>query len=147
VLNNDYYEMLQTLSEHKVKFIVVGAYALGVHGYPRATGDIDIWVANDSGNSRSVFNALAAFGSPVANISGDTFSEPNITFQIGVAPRRIDIITSISGVSFNDAYVAREEVEVDGLIIPFLSKTHLIQNKEATGRKKDKLDVEYLKKT
>jgi len=146
MLNEDYREMLQILLANEVRFLVVGAYALGVHGYPRATGDFDIWVEPSSDNSKRIYVSLAEFGAPLADISESTFSEEGIIFQIGIAPRRIDIITGIDGVEFTDAYQHRENIALEGLTIPFLSKNDLIKNKRATGRAKDALDVDYLSK-
>ena len=144
MLNEDYKDMLQILSDHKVKFLVVGAYAMAAYGYPRATGDIDIWVDNSQENSERVYESLQEFGAPISNVSKDTFCEEGIIFQIGVAPRRIDIITVISGVDFENAYAHKQEIEIENVRIPFLSKEDLITNKKATGREKDKLDVKYL---
>ncbi len=144
MLNEDYKEILQILLNNEVKFLVVGAYAMAVYGYPRATGDFDIWVEATSGNSQKIYLSLSEFGAPLSQITEETFAEKGIVFQIGVAPRRIDIITHVDGVEFNDAYQDKEEVEIENLKIPFLSKTNLIKNKKATGREKDKLDIKYL---
>ena len=95
MLNEDYKEILQILLGNKVKFLVVGAYAMSAYGYPRATGDFDIWVETSKENSKKVYESLVKFGAPVSNITEDTFTEKGIVFQIGVAPRRIDIITHI----------------------------------------------------
>ena len=92
MLNKDYKEMLEILLHNEVKFLVVGAYAMGAYGYPRATGDIDIWVERAPDNSRKVYRSLAIFGAPVAELTDETFCEDGIVFQIGVAPRRIDLI-------------------------------------------------------
>lgn len=146
MLNKDYHEMLQILKENEVQFLVVGAYALGAYGYPRATGDIDIWVNNSLKNSKRIFNSLAKFGAPLSGISENTFTEKNIVFQIGIAPRRVDIITHIDGVSFKDAYKSRKLIDVEGLEIPFISKKDLIKNKRSTGRERDKLDADQLSK-
>ncbi len=146
MLNKDYKEILSLLLDKKVEFLVVGAYALGVYGYPRATGDVDIWVNTSLENSRAVYEALVDFGAPVSQLTRDSFIQEGIVFQIGVAPRRVDVLTKITGVNFEEAYLDREEIEIDGLLVPFLSKRHLIQNKESTGREKDKLDVQQLKK-
>jgi hypothetical protein len=146
VLNKDYKDILQLLLKHKVKFLVVGAYALGVHGYPRATGDLDIWVEASLKNSEKVFTALAEFGAAISDITKDTFCEKGIIFQIGVIPRRVDIITKIEGVDFKSAYQNKKKIKAEGIKIPFLSKHDLIKNKESTGREKDKLDAKYLKK-
>jgi hypothetical protein len=145
MLNEDYKEMLQVLSENKVRFLIVGAYAMGIYGYPRATGDFDIWVENTKDNSERIYKALSQFGAPLTEINPGTFSEKGIIFQIGVAPRRIDIISHIDGVEFKEAYKNKEEIEIEAIKIPFISKQSLIKNKESTGREKDRLDVDYLK--
>ena len=145
MLNEDYKEMLQILLNNEVKFLIVGAYAMGAYGYPRATGDFDIWVETSSNNSRKIYSSLSEFGAPLSDISKDTFTKKGIVFQIGIAPRRIDIITYIDGVNFQDAYKSREDIRLEGLSIPFISKENLIKNKQSTGRKKDKLDADYLK--
>jgi len=146
MLNDDYRDMLQNLLDNEVEFLVVGAYALGAHGYPRATGDFDIWVGSGKENSTQVYKALVKFGANLADIDEKTFSRKNIVFQIGLAPRRIDILTSITGVHFNEAFTEKKNIEVDGLKIPFISKANLIKNKSATGRDKDKLDLKHLRK-
>lgn len=146
MLNSDYKDMLQALLDHGVKFLLVGAYAMGAHGYPRATGDIDIWVEPSSENSTRVYHSMVAFGAPLHEIDETTFAAPNVVFQIGVAPRRVDIITTISGVSFDEAYLNRQVVEIEGLSIPILSFDDLIKNKRATGRDKDRLDADQLEK-
>jgi len=146
MLNKDYKEMLQLLSEEQVDFIIVGAYALGAHGYPRATGDIDIWVKPNNTNSRRLYKALARFGAPLEQIEIDDFSMEGIIFQIGVIPRRIDIITKIDGVTYEEADEDKITVEVEGLMLPVISLDKLIKNKMATGREKDELDIKTLKK-
>ncbi len=146
MLNKDYSEILQILSDNNVKFLVVGAYAMGAYGCPRATGDIDVWVMASSENSQKVYNALKLFGAPLAQIDSGTFNEQGVVFQIGVAPRRIDILTRIDGVEFEQAYEKRNIIEIDGIKIPFISLKDLINNKLSTARPKDKLDVEQLSK-
>ena len=146
MLNSDYRDMLQVLLDNGVKFLLVGAYAMGAHGYPRATGDIDIWVEPSEDNSRRVYRSLAAFGAPLHQIDENTFVKPSIVFQIGIAPRRIDIITTISGIEFERAYQQRLTIEVDGLPVPILSYDDLVKNKRATGRDKDRLDADRLEK-
>ena len=145
MLNKDYKEMLQILLNNEVKFLIVGAYAMGAYGYPRATGDFDIWIEASLDNSRKIYKSLSEFGSPLSDIAKDTFTKKGIIFQIGVAPRRIDIITHIDGVDFQEAYQSKENIEIEKLSIPFISKENLIKNKQSTGREKDKLDVNYLK--
>jgi len=145
MLNEDYKEILQLLLKNKARFLIVGAYAMGIYGYPRATGDFDIWVENSADNSKRIYKSLLQFGAPLKGIKQDAFAEKGVIFQIGVAPRRIDIITHIDGVEFKEAYKNKEEVKIETIKAPFISKKHLIKNKESTGREKDKLDVGYLK--
>lgn len=144
MLNEDYKEILRILLENKAEFLIVGAYAMAAHGYPRATADFNIWVGSDSENSKKIYASLAEFGVPLAEITPDTFTEEGIIFQIGVAPRRIDIITAIDGVEFNKAFQEKTIVEIENLKLPFLSKENLIKNKQSTKREKDKLDLKTL---
>jgi hypothetical protein len=146
MLNKDYKEMLQLLLEEQVDFILVGAYALAAHGYPRATGDIDIWVRAEEINSINIYRALERFGAPVDQITVNDFANEGIVFQIGVTPRRIDIITHLDGVSFGEADEDKVIVEVEGLKLPILSFDKLIKNKLSTGRERDELDVKLLQK-
>ncbi len=146
MLNKDYKEMLQFLREEEVDFILVGAYALGAHGYPRATGDIDIWIKANDNNSLKVYKALKKFGAPIEQINTNDFAKEGIIYQIGVAPCRIDIITQIDGVTYDEADSDKIIVEVEGLDLPIISLDKLIKNKNATGREKDKLDAHYLTK-
>ena len=146
MLNKDYKEMLQLLLEEQVDFILVGAYALAAHGYPRATGDIDIWVRADEINSINIYKALERFGAPLDQITVNDFANEGIVFQIGVTPRRIDIITHLDGVSFGEADEDKVIVEVEGLKLPILSFDKLIKNKLSTGRERDELDVKLLQK-
>lgn len=145
MLNEDYKEILQSLLKNEARFLIVGAYAMGIYGYPRATGDFDIWVENSADNSERIYKSLLQFGAPLEGVKPDTFTEKGVIFQIGVAPRRIDIITHIDGVKFKDAYKNKEEVAIEAIKAPFISKKHLIKNKKSTNREKDKLDVSYLK--
>ena len=133
VLNSDYKDILQHLRRHDVKFLLVGAYAMGAHGYPRATGDFDIWVEPTPSNSHRVYEALQTFGAPLAQLQPETLAQPGLIFQIGVPPCRIDILTQIDGIDFPSAYAARQDIELDGVRIPLLSKDDLIKNKESTG--------------
>ena len=146
MLNSDYKEMLSILSEEKVKFLIVGAFALGSYGYPRATGDIDIWVEASSVNAKKIIKSLVRFGAPMADIIADDFEKKGIVFQIGIAPRRIDIITDIDGVDFDKAYLNKQIVKIQDISVPIIAIDDLIKNKESTGREKDVLDVKMLKK-
>jgi hypothetical protein len=146
MLNEDYKEMLQILLNNDVKFLIVGAYAMAAYGYPRATGDLDIWVGASEENSKKIYKSISEFGAPLFDITEKTFTERGIIFQIGIAPRRIDIITHIDGVDFSEAYKIKKVIEIEDLKIPFISKEDLIKNKQSTGREKDRLDAEYLER-
>src|SRR4249920_1497950 len=108
LLNPDFRDLLSALSAEKAEFLVVGAYALALHGVPRATGDLDVWIRASSENARRVHRALAAFGAPLEEVTPEDFTTPGRVFQIGVAPQRVDILTSIDGLTFDEAWKARE---------------------------------------
>jgi hypothetical protein len=144
LLNPDFRDMLSALSAAKADYLVVGAYALAAHGFPRATGDIDLWIRPTQENAARVWESLAAFGAPTSRIAIEDFSTPNIVYQIGIAPRRIDILTSISGVEFEQAWEKRISVELGGLTVPVIGREHLLVNKRASGRPKDVVDAEIL---
>ena len=144
LFNQDFKDMLSALSEAKADFLLVGAYALAVHGYPRATGDLDIWVRADNDNARKVLHSLAVFGAPLDDLTVEDLSKPGIVFQIGVEPSRIDILTAISGVEFDRAWPRRVLVDVDGVCINVIGRDDLVVNKRASGRPKDIADAETL---
>ena len=146
MLNPDYRDMLSALSAAGVEFLVVGAYALAAHGLPRATGDIDFWVRPTGDNADRVLEALREFGAPLHDLSREDLARPGTVFQIGVPPRRIDLLTAIDGVEFEAAWQNRATREVDGFSIPVLAKQDLLRNKRATNRPKDLLDAEWLER-
>lgn len=148
MIDQDLKELLLALNAHAVEYLVVGGYAVGAHSEPRATKDLDIFIRADKENSVAVYRALAAFGAPLQGLTPDAFKDdPTAVFQIGVPPSRIDILQSIDGVTFDEAWKSR----IDGIVggdIPthFISKEHLIQNKLASGRAQDLADVEAIRK-
>jgi hypothetical protein len=144
LFNQDFKDMLSALSDARADFLLVGAYALAVHGFPRATGDLDIWVRADTDNARKVLYSLAVFGAPLDDLTVDDLSKPGIVFQIGVEPSRIDILTAISGVEFGHAWERRVLVDVDGVCINVIGRDDLVVNKRASGRPKDIADAETL---
>ncbi len=144
MLNEDYKDMLHALCEEKVRFLLVGAYALAVHGYPRATMDIDIWVMPSSQNADAVLRAVRRFGAPLHNLTKEDLQKDGTIFQIGVAPRRIDIITAASGLQFEETYERSLSVNIEGIEVRIPSIDDLIRNKKATGRTKDLADAEAL---
>lgn len=144
MLNKDYRDILHALSDENVRFILVGAYALAAHGYPRATMDIDIWVMPSPDNAKAVLRALHNFGAALHNLTQKDIAEDGTIFQIGVAPRRIDIITAATGLKFEHTYQNSVLVKIDGIDVRIPSIDDLIINKKATGRTKDLADVEAL---
>ena len=144
MLNEDYSDMLRALSAEGVRYLLVGAYALAAHGYPRATMDIDIWIMPSPENADAVLRAIGRFGAPLHELSRDDLVTEGTVFQIGVAPRRIDIITSASGLQFEEAFERSLAVEIEGIEVRIPSVEDLIANKRASGRTKDLADVEAL---
>ena len=144
MLNPDYRDMLSAFADAEVDYLVVGAYAMAAHGHPRATGDMDLWIRPSPENAARVLRALSAFGAPLANVDQNDFETPATVFQIGVSPRRIDILTSIEGVTFDEAWPQRMNVDIDRLTVPVIGRKHLIKNKRALGRSQDMADLERL---
>jgi Nucleotidyltransferase of unknown function (DUF6036) len=136
--------VIHALSDEKVKFILVGAYALAAHGYPRATMDIDIWVMPSPENADAVLRALRRFGAPLQNLTKEDLQKDGTIFQIGVAPRRIDIITAATGLQFEETYRNSISVNIEAVEVHIPSINDLIRNKRATGRTKDLADAETL---
>ena len=144
MLNPDYRDILSAFSDASVEFLVVGAYAVAAHGVPRATGDIDLFVRPTPENAQRVWNGLSAFGAPMERVEVADFAREGTIFQVGVVPRRIDVITAIEGVSFEAAWRGRKDLELDGVRLPVIGLDELLANKRAVGRPQDKADVERL---
>jgi hypothetical protein len=136
--------MLSALNAEEVEFLLVGAYALAAHGFPRATGDMDIWIRCSHENAQRVWHALQRFGPPLSDLTLDDLKTPDTAFQIGVAPRRIDILTSIDGVEFAEAWPHRLLIEVEGQTFAVISRADLLRNKKASGWPKDLADAAWL---
>lgn len=147
-LNPDFRDLLLALAAERTEFIVVGAHALALHGVPRFTGDLDVLVRPTLENAARVWRAFVRFGAPVqtANISAADFAIPGVVYQIGLPPSRIDLLTEITGVTFDDAWRTRESTALEGATIFFLGRDALVRNKQATGRPKDLADVARLKR-
>ena len=144
MLNPDYKDMLRALSDANIDFLLVGAYAVAADGHPRATGDLDLWVRPDSETAPRVYRVLAEFGAPLHDLTIDDLASPGMVFQIGVEPSRIDILTAISGVAFDDAWGNRMSIEIDNIKFNVIGRSDLIVNKRACGRPKDIADAETL---
>jgi len=143
-LNRDYNDILSALCAEGAEFLVVGAYAVGVHGIPRATGDIDIWVRPTSENARRVMRALKRFGAALLDLTEEDLATSDTVFQMGMAPSRIDVLTGISGVTFDQAWPSRMTVAIEGLMVPVIGRDDLLRNKAASGRPKDLADLAAL---
>jgi len=142
--NEDYRDILRALNDEGVSFLLVGAYALAAHGYPRATMDIDIRVMPSPANADAVLRALRRFGASLGNLAKEDLLKEDTIFQIGVAPRRIDIITGASGLRFEETFSRSIPADMDGIAFHIPSLDDMIVNKKAAGRAKDLADVEAL---
>jgi hypothetical protein len=146
-LNDDFLDLISALLDADVRFMVVGAYAVGVHARPRATKDLDVWVEASVENSQKVLRALKVFGAPLHDLGSDDFAQPGAGFMMGIPPRRIDILTEISGITFEEAWPNRFVAGVGpNLRCPFIGLADLIRNKRAAGRDQDLVDVTILER-
>ena len=145
-LNPDFFDMIAALQEEDADFLVVGAFAMAAHGVPRATGDLDLWIRARRQNAERVMRALLRFGAPVASakLTAEDLVNPDMVFQMGRPPRRIDVITGIDGVYFDEAWPNRLVLGVEGREVPFLGRGELLRNKQAAGREKDLVDLKAL---
>jgi predicted nucleotidyltransferase len=140
----DFKEFLRLLNAHHVEYLLIGGYAVAYHGHPRATGDIDIWVAMDPLNAERIVAVLKEFGFDLPNLSPHLFLHDDQIIRMGVPPLRIEIATTISGVTFEDCYAVRIVDEIDGVSVNLIDLDNLKANKKAAGRYKDLDDLENL---
>jgi len=143
-VQKDFRELLALFNEHKIEYVIVGGYALAFHGAPRYTGDIDILIHHDSANAKRILTALAEFGFGSVELSQADFEKPENVIQLGVPPVRVDIITSLTGVSWKDAYLGRIDGKYGDISVYYIGRKQFIANKRAVGRKKDLADLEAL---
>ena len=141
-MNPDFVALLSAFTAGDVRFLVVGAYALGVHGRPRATGDLDVWVEATPENAARVIKALTEFGAPLQGVSEADFSHPGCTYQIGIVPIRIDILTELTGLNCAEAWAARLRRLFGPIEVDYIGREAFIHNKKASGRPKDLVDIE-----
>lgn len=148
-VNQDFVDLLSSFVEHQVSFVIVGAYALAAHGLPRSTGDIDLFVEATPSNASRVYRALLDFGAPVAahGVTEGDLALPGNVYQLGLPPRRIDILTSISGVSFEEAVHDALEGKLGPVAVRFIGREAMKRNKLAAGRPKDLVDAGWLDAT
>ena len=143
-MNQDFVDLLRAFIAADVRFLIVGAYALAVHGRPRGTGDLDVWIDATPQNASRIMRALAEFGAPLADISEADFATPGVTYQIGVAPGRIDVLTELTALTFDEAWSGRVTRPFGGVEVEFIGRDAFVRNKRATGRAKDLVDLEGL---
>lgn len=146
-LNQDFVELLSCLAARDARYLVVGGYALAIHGHPRYTKDLDVWVWADPDNANAVLLALEDFGFGGLGLTADDFTAPDSIVQLGYPPQRVDLITSPDGVTFDECWPNRLEVVVDGVAVPFIGRDDLITNKEAAGRGQDLVDADLLRRS
>ena len=144
IINKDFKEFIQLLNQHKVKYLIVGGYAVAFHGYPRYTKDLDVWIWLDKSNALNLINALRDFGFQSFDLTPESFLTPGYVIQLGYPPNRIDLITKAQGVDFDICYQARIEVDIDDTTINFIDLENLKKNKKAIGRYQDLADIENL---
>ncbi len=144
MLSRDFKEFIESLNANNVRYLVVGGYAVALHGYVRYTKDLDVWIEPKIQNANNVLNALTAFGFGSLDITADDFLEEGNILQIGYPPNRIDLITSLKALMFENCYPERVQVEIQGVLIDFIDIENLKTNKKATGRPQDLADLENL---
>ena len=143
-LSPDFRELLECFDRHEVRYLVVGGWALAAHGVPRLTKDLDLWVWPDDGNADAVVRALEEFGFAELGLARDDFISPDVVVQLGYPPNRVDLITTPSGVDFQQCWADRLSLTLDGLEVPFIGLEGLKANKRASGRAQDVVDVQVL---
>lgn len=141
---SDFKDILRAFNEFNVEYLIIGGYAVTFHAEPRYTKDLDLWVRANRENSKVLFQALQAFGAPLVNLNEDSFAEEGFFYQIGVIPVRVDIVLSVSGVQFQEAWEKRVEADLDDVKVYFMSKEDLILSKLAAGRPQDIIDAQLL---
>ena len=143
-LEEDLREFIELLNALEVRYIVVGAFAVAYHGHPRYTGDIDLFIERSLENARKIENAIEQFGFGDLGLSAEDFLKEDQVIQLGIAPNRIDLLTFLTAVSFEEAWSERQQAELGDLSVPIISKELLKRNKAATGRSQDLADLEHL---
>ena len=143
-VSSDFKDLLRLFNDFQVKYLVVGGYAVIKYTEPRYTKDLDLWVKADAENAQAVYEALLAFGAPLEGMTADDFAHEGYFYQMGIAPVRVDILMSVTGLDFDSAWPRRAAVDFDGVQTWFISRSDLIATKRALGRAQDLLDVELL---
>jgi len=144
MLSRDFKEFVELLIKNKVEYLIVGGYAVAIHGYPRYTGDLDLWLNPTPENAKSIVKTVNEFGFSSFNLTESDFTKPGNVIQLGYPPLRIDLLTEVDGVSFNECFINRKEVEMENLIVNFIGYEDLLKNKRESGRLRDIDDIENL---
>ncbi|MGI8669873.1 MAG: nucleotidyltransferase [Aridibacter sp.] len=144
-MNSDFKELLKIFADKKVKYLIIGGYAVAKHAEPRYTKDLDIWISNSRKNAELVFQSLQEFDAPLQDISVEDFTIPTLVFQIGIEPSRIDILMGLKDLDFDESWQRRATATIGDIEIHFISIDDLIFNKQLAGRPQDLRDVEILK--
>jgi predicted nucleotidyltransferase len=145
-VNSDFSDLLRIFNDNRVKYLVIGGYAVVQYAEPRFTKDLDVWVSTDALNAEAVYKSLREFGAPLENLTAKDFSEEGYFFQMGIPPMRVDILMGIPGAQFEECWQRRNDVDFDGLPVSFISKKDLIAVKQASGRPQDLIDADSLSK-
>ena len=145
-LTQDFKDFLKLLDSEKIEYLLIGGYAVGIHGYVRGTKDMDVWIAMDHGNLVRLIEALVKFGFSRESLNPELFTREESVFRMGVPPTRLEILTRISGVDFAECYARREIIEYEGLRLSVISYGDLKRNKQASGRPRDIADLNMLDK-
>ncbi len=144
IINKDFRDFIGCLNKHKVEYLIVGGYAVALHGHPRYTKDLDVFINITIDNAQKLVDAIIDFGFSSLQLNVNDFTEPGNIIQLGYPPNRIDLITSATGLEFDQAWPARIVIDIEGLDVNFIDLEHLIRNKRATGRYQDLADIENL---
>ncbi len=144
IINKDFREFIALLRKNDVRYLIVGGYAVAFHGHPRYTKDLDVWIWMDQHNAQRLLTALNEFGFHSLDLQPEDFCIPGYVIQLGYPPSRIDLLTAIDGIVFEDCYADRIEIEVEGTIVNFIDLENLKKNKKASGRHQDLADLENL---
>lgn len=146
MLNKHFREFIELLEKNKVRYLIVGGYAVGLHGFPRYTGDLDVFIAISEENARSILQGFKDFGFTDLGLTEKDFLDEEIVIEIGREPLKIQVLTGIDGVTFEECWLEKKEVILSGKTIPFIGIESLLKNKAASGRAKDKIDLEELRR-
>jgi len=145
MFSQDFKEFVELLQKNSAEYLIVGGYAVGIHGHPRFTGDLDIWLNPSPENAKRILTTVNEFGFSSFKLTESDFTKEGNVIQLGYPPLRIDLLTSIDGVTFQECFDNRKEVEMEGVIVNFIGYWDLLKNKKESGRPKDIDDIEHLK--